>query len=191
MENGGTRAFISWDQGDKCLKRGIIVNQDLYFTEQSELFQRIKGGGTPWEGLINDLFLPQILFLSVWYAKLSKNQMICKIISFHCIYKIYSREFRWCVIYVDQCDNNYNSCPRLLIWQGSTASSSLCTVTLVSIGRNSGSVSRSFFIVNTEKMQVKNTVIILSFLIDRSGQTVQTQIRLLSGYTVCNSGCIF
>ena len=46
--------------------------------------------------------------------------------------------------------------PRLLIWQGSTASSPLCTVTLVSVGRNSGSVNRSFFIVNTEKMQGKD-----------------------------------
>ena len=39
------------------------------------------------------------------------------------------------------------------------------------------------------------TVMILSFWTDRSGQTVQTQIRLRSSlirvYTVCNSVCIF
>ena len=35
------------------------------------------------------------------------------------------------------------------------------------------------------------TVIFLSFRTDRSGQTVQTQIRLLRVYTVCNPLCIF
>ena len=38
----------------------------------------------------------------------------------------------------------------------------------------------------------RDTVIFLSFRTDRSGQTVQTQIRLLLRfYTVCNSLCIF
>ena len=38
----------------------------------------------------------------------------------------------------------------------------------------------------------RDTVIFLSFRTDRSGQTVQTQIRLLLWvYTVCNSLCIF
>ena len=36
-----------------------------------------------------------------------------------------------------------------------------------------------------------DTVMFLSFRTDRSGQTVQTQIRLLRVYTVCNSLCIF
>ena len=35
------------------------------------------------------------------------------------------------------------------------------------------------------------TVMILSLRTDRPGQTVQTQIRLLLVYTVCNFGCIF
>ena len=40
---------------------------------------------------------------------------------------------------------------------------------------------------------VNSTVMILSFRTGRSGQTVQTQIRLLliRVYTVCNSSCIF
>ena len=40
---------------------------------------------------------------------------------------------------------------------------------------------------------VQNTVMFLSFRTDRSGQTLQTQIRLLliRVYTVCNSLCIF
>ena len=36
-----------------------------------------------------------------------------------------------------------------------------------------------------------DTIMILSFRTDRSGQTVQTQIRLIRVYTICNSGCIF
>ena len=35
-----------------------------------------------------------------------------------------------------------------------------------------------------------NTVMILSFRTDMPGQTVQTQIRLISVYTVCHSVCI-
>ena len=43
------------------------------------------------------------------------------------------------------------------------------------------------------KQNYYGTVIFLSFRTDRSGQTVQTQIRLLliGVYTVCNSLCIF
>ena len=47
------------------------------------------------------------------------------------------------------------------------------------------------------KWRILSTVIFLSFRTDRSGQTVQTQIRLLLEsslirvYAVCNSGCIF
>ena len=36
-----------------------------------------------------------------------------------------------------------------------------------------------------------STVIFLSFRTDRSGQTVQTQFRLIRVYTVCNSLCVF
>ena len=36
-----------------------------------------------------------------------------------------------------------------------------------------------------------HTVMFLSFRTDSSGQTVQTQIRLIKVYTVCNSLCIF
>ena len=42
------------------------------------------------------------------------------------------------------------------------------------------------------KLKLRLTVMFLSFRTDRSGQTVQTQIRLLIRfYTVCNSLCIF
>ena len=44
--------------------------------------------------------------MSVWpvyiIAKWSKNKMACKLICWHCTYKFYSPEIRWCVICVGQ-----------------------------------------------------------------------------------------